>query len=139
MTEDYHVSMIVLTFRPMPVRPRNATPRLDIGSDQPITAHNKPRFKLHLTLIAACYRSDSPVALATSSGGATNLKRENGVIMPTFEIAGPGRDGDYCVVRSDTLGDVTHYTTLPISYTTAAEAQMTADAYNADPVSAPKV
>ncbi|AJA09236.1 hypothetical protein SKP52_11695 [Sphingopyxis fribergensis] len=61
------------------------------------------------------------------------------VVVPTFEIAGPGPDGDYCVVRSDTLGDVTHYATLPTSYDTAAEAQKAADAYNADPASAPKV
>lgn len=59
--------------------------------------------------------------------------------MPTFEIAGPSPDGDYCVVRSDTLGDVTHYTTLPKSYATTAETHMAADAFNADPASAPNV
>lgn len=57
--------------------------------------------------------------------------------MPIFEIAGPGQDGDYCVVRSDTLGDVTHYTTLPKTYATAGEAQIAADAFNANPASAP--
>lgn len=61
------------------------------------------------------------------------------VVMPTFEIAGPGPDGDFSVVRADTAGDVTRYTTLPKSYATADEAQMAADAYNSDPASAPIV
>ena len=55
--------------------------------------------------------------------------------MPTFEIAGPGPEGDYCVVRAETARDVTHYTTLPKSYATADEAQAAADAFNSDPES----
>jgi len=61
------------------------------------------------------------------------------VNMPIFEIAGPGPNGDYCVVRGDTVGDITHYTTLPQSYATATEAQMAADAFNTDPSSAPNI
>lgn len=59
--------------------------------------------------------------------------------MSTFEIAGPGPEGDYSVVRADTVRDVTHYTPLPEFYETADKAQMAADAFNADPASAPNV
>lgn len=57
--------------------------------------------------------------------------------MPTFEIAGPGPEGDFSVVRADTIGDITRYTTLPVFFTTAEEAQQVADTFNADPASAP--
>ncbi|AJA09235.1 hypothetical protein SKP52_11690 [Sphingopyxis fribergensis] len=57
----------------------SALARSDIkGSNRPTAAHNKRqrRLRLHLTLIAVRYCGDSPVALATSSGGATNPERE---------------------------------------------------------------
>jgi hypothetical protein len=58
--------------------------------------------------------------------------------MPTFEIAGPGPEGDFSVVRTDTIGDITRYTTVPVSFATAEEAQEAANSFNADPASAPK-
>lgn len=59
--------------------------------------------------------------------------------MPKFEVEGPDPDGDYWVIRVEMKGAVGSRMSLQESYSTADDARLAADGFNADPESAPTV